>query len=57
MTTEKNKLKKLDAAEFDLVKDIREILGCFREAITYLQGQKYPTLNKAAKFITDIWKT
>ena len=57
MTTEKKKLKKLDAAEFDLVKDIREILGCFREAITYLQGQKYPTLNKAAKFITDIWKT
>ena len=39
--------------EIKLVEDIREIMDFFIEPLTYLQGVKYPTLCKSAKYIIE----
>ena len=46
----------LSEKEIDLVADIKNITGLFIEALKFLQGQKYPTLNKVGQYITKINK-
>ena len=44
----------LDDEDIKLVTDIRNLTGHFIEALDFLQGQKYPTLNRVAQFIVTI---
>ena len=47
----------LSKDEVAIITDIRDITGCFSKAQVYLQAKNYPTLNRAALFITEIKQT